>query len=94
MHTACRMLSAVTLPGLPKVTAYIIGYRCPGSHPDKLLLLLLLPASASSSIRKPIMLQTKQAEKTISLYEKSLCQCNHIAGPVTKAFTNYVNKPA
>lgn len=69
------MLSAVKLSGLPKVTAYIIGYRHPGSHPNKLLLTLLLHASASPSIHKPIMLQTKQAEKTISLYEKSLCPC-------------------
>lgn len=69
------MLSAVVLPGLPKVTPYIIGYHHPGSHPNKLILLLLLPASASLFIHKPIMLQTKQAEKTISLYEKSQCQC-------------------
>lgn len=68
------MLSAVTLPGLPKVTTNIIGYRHSGSHPNKLLLTLLLPASASPTIHKPIMLQTKLAEqKTISLYEKSLC---------------------
>lgn len=63
------------LPVLPKVTVYIIEYRHPGSHPNKLILVLWLHASAPLSIHKPIMLQTKQAEKTISLYEKSQCLC-------------------